>query len=197
MSKSSSPLLIVIGGPNGAGKTTAAMAVLPEALSLVEFLNADEIAKGLSPLNPSSVDIQAGRLLLERAHHFLEKGISFGFESTLAASTPVKLMKEAKGKGYQVVLLYFWLSSPQLSMERIRQRVRNGGHHIPDDVVLRRYERSMDNLKQKYIPLADVWLVFDNSNDNPVLIAEGEQEANMIHVYNDSTWQQLMKGAQT
>lgn len=105
------PLLIVIGGPNGAGKTTAAMAVLPEVLSLVG--------------------------------------------------------------------------------------VRNGGHHIPDEVVLRRYERSMDNLKQKYIPLADVWLIFDNSNDNPVLIAEGEQEANMIHVYNDSTWQQLMKGAQT
>lgn len=191
------PLLIVIGGPNGAGKTTAAMAVLPEALSLVEFLNADEIAKGLSPLNPSSVDIQAGRLLLERAHHFLEKGISFGFESTLSASAPIKLMKAAKEKGYQVILLYFWLSSPELSMERIRQRVSKGGHHIPDEVVVRRYERSMGNLKQKYIPLADVWMVFDNSKDDPELIAEGEQEANMFNVYNSSTWQQLMKGAET
>lgn len=191
------PLLIVIGGPNGAGKTTAAMAVLPDALSLVEFLNADEIAKGLSPLNPSSVDIQAGRLLLERAHYFLEKGISFGFESTLSASTPIKLMKAAKEKGYQVVLLYFWLSSPQLSMERIRQRVSKGGHHIPDEVVVRRYERSMDNLRRKYLPLADVWMVFDNSNDNPELIAEGEQEANLFNVYNDSTWQQLTKGAET
>ncbi len=191
------PLLIVIGGPNGAGKTTAAMAVLPEALSLVEFLNADEIAKGLSPLNPGSVDIQAGRLLLERANHFLQKGTPFGFESTLAASTPIKLMKAAKVKGYQVVLLYFWLSSPQLAMERVRERVNKGGHNIPEAVIMRRYNRSIQNLTANYIPLADVWMVFDNSNDNPALIAEGEQESAMIHVYNDSIWQQLMKGAET
>jgi predicted ABC-type ATPase len=190
------PLMIVIGGPNGAGKTTAAMAVLPQALHLLEFLNADEIAKGLSPLNPTSVRIQSSRLLLERANHFIRNKTSFGFESTLAAGTaPEKLIRQAKAQGFVVVLLYFWLSSPQLAMARVKQRVESGGHDIPEPDIYRRYERSIRNLNQVYLPLADVWMVFDNSGDALAPIAEGEQESGMIRVYNESTWKQLLKGA--
>lgn len=188
------PLMIVMGGPNGAGKTTAAMKVLPDALHLLEFLNADEIAKGLSPLNPVSVRIQASRLLLGRAQWLLKRKASFGFESTLAAGTPAKLIEQAKAQGYRVVLLYFWLSSPRLALSRIRQRVKAGGHDIPEEDVLRRYERSIRNLRQTYLPLADMWMVFDNSNDNPALVAEGEQESGLHNVYNESTWQKIVKG---
>lgn len=191
-----SPIMIVIGGPNGAGKTTAAMAVLPKALHLLEFLNADEIAKGLSPLNPTSVRIQSSRLLLERANLFIKKKISFGFESTLAAGTaPERLIRQAKAQGFVVVLLYFWLSSPELAMERVRQRVARGGHDIPESDVYRRYERSLKNLSGLYQPLVDAWMIFDNSNDVPAFVAEGERKSDMIHVYNETTWQQISQGA--
>lgn len=193
-----SPLMIVIGGPNGAGKTTAAMAVLPQALHLLEFLNADEIAKGLSPLNPESVRIQSSRLLLERANMFIKNKTSFGFESTLAAGTaPEKLIRQAKEQGFVVVLLYFWLSSPQLAMARVQQRVESGGHDIPESDVYRRYERSIWNITRLYLPLVDAWMVFDNSDEDPVLIAEGEQEDAMIRVYNESIWSQITQGADT
>lgn len=190
------PLMIIIGGPNGAGKTTAAMEVLPHALHLLEFLNADEIAKGLSPLNPTSVRIQSSRLMLERANHFIKNKTSFAFESTLAAgNAPEKLIRQAKAQGFGVVLLYFWLSSPQLALARVQQRVARGGHDIPESDVYRRYERSMKNLFHLYLPKANAWMVFDNSNDKPELISVGEQDSNLIHVYNESTWQQIMQGA--
>jgi predicted ABC-type ATPase len=190
------PLMIVIGGPNGAGKTTAAMAILPQALHLLEFLNADEIAKGLSPLNPTSVRIQSSRLLLERANLFIKNKTSFGFESTLAAgNAPEKLIRQAKAQGFMVVVLYFWLSSPQLAMARVKQRVESGGHDIPEVDVYRRYERSVQNLNRLYLPLADFWLVYDNSGEELERIAQGEQESGLIRVYNESTWQQIRQGA--
>jgi len=126
------PLLIVLGGPNGAGKTTAAMTVLPEALRCLEFLNADEIARGLSPLNPGSVRIQASRLMLGRAEQLLSRRVSFAFESTLAAQTPRRLIQRAKATGYRIILLYFWLSSPELALKRVAERVDAGGHDIPE-----------------------------------------------------------------
>ncbi|MGE3330262.1 MAG: AAA family ATPase [Candidatus Melainabacteria bacterium] len=187
--------MILIGGPNGAGKTTAAMAVLPDALQMLEFLNADEIAKGLSPLNPTSVRIQASKIMLERAHGFIRKKVSFGFESTLAAgTTPEKLIASAKTQGFLVVLLYFWLSSPQLALQRVRHRVASGGHDIPEEDVLRRYERSVHNLTKKYIPLADTWMAFDNSNERPYLVAYGEQSMPMPRVYSESVWSQITGG---
>jgi len=193
--RGSPPLMIVIGGPNGAGKTTAAMAVLPQALHLLEFLNADEIAKGLSPLNPTSVRIQSSRLLLERANKFIKNKTSFGFESTLAAgNAPEKLIRQAKEQGFLVILLYFWLSSPRLALERVQQRVVAGGHDIPESDVLRRYERSIANLTKTYLPLADFWLVYDNSEAELERIAQGEQKSGLIHVYNESTWSQITQG---
>ena len=196
--KAAPPLMIVIGGPNGAGKTTAAMAVLPQALQMLEFLNADEIAKGLSPLNPTSVRIQSSRLLLERANKFIRNKTSFAFESTLAASsTPEKLIQQARSQGFEVLLLYFWLSSPELALSRVKSRVSKGGHDIPESDVYRRYQRSLSNLSGLYLPLVDTWMVFDNSNDDPMLIAEGEQKPAMIHVYNENTWQQITQGAKT
>ena len=190
------PLMIVIGGPNGAGKTTVAMAVLPEALHLLEFLNADEIAKGLSPLNPTSVRIQSSRLLLERANLFIRNKTSFGFESTLAAgNAPEKLIRQAKEQGFLVILLYFWLCSPELALARVQQRVARGGHNIPEPDIYRRYRRCVENLSKTYLPLADLWLVYDNSEAELERIAQGEQESGLIHVYNENTWQQIIQGA--
>lgn len=135
------PTLYVIGGPNGAGKTTAALELLPNFLDCKEYVNADAIAAGLSPFNVEGVAVQAGRLLLERINQLAEDGVDFAFESTLSAKIFAGFIEKCKTKGYKIVLIYVWLESADLAIERVAKRVKNGGHHIPNDVVLRRYKR--------------------------------------------------------
>lgn len=158
------PKLYIIAGCNGAGKTTASYTVLPEMLGCKEFVNADEIAKGLSPFNPESVAIEAGRLMLQRMEVLLSEGADFAFETTLASRSYVKFIEKAHAIGYYVSLLFFWLPTPEQAIERVATRVREGGHSIPSEVIRRRYTNGIRNLSRIYIPICDYWTVYNNSS---------------------------------
>lgn len=184
------PQLYIIAGPNGAGKTTASLTLLPEMLDCHEFVNADMIAYGLSPLNPEGVALAAGRLMLERIQVLMEEGKDFAFETTLSTRSYVSLVKKAQQQGYDVTLLFFWLLSAEEAILRVAERVRHGGHHIPDDVVRRRYQRGLQNFFRLYSPLVNYWLLVDNSKSPHDIIAEGESQIdNMIH--NPDLWNRL------
>lgn len=158
------PKLYIIAGCNGAGKTTASMSVLPEVLDCREFVNADEIAKGLSPFNPEEVAIEAGKLMLQRIDYLLSKRVTFAIETTLATKSYKGLVERAKSSGYQVILLFFWLSSPEMAEMRVAQRVSTGGHNIPKDVIHRRYWTGLRNLFEIFVPIVDLWSLYDNNS---------------------------------
>ena len=190
------PNLYVIAGCNGAGKTTASYTILPEILDCKEFVNADNIAAGLSPFNPERVALEAGRIMLSRIHDLLEERADFAFETTLSTRSYVSLIKDAKEKGYDVTLLYLWLDSPDHAIKRVAKRVAKGGHHIPDDVVKRRYYRGIKNLIQLYTPLCDKWLVFDNMDVEPQVVAKYDEFGEAV--LNDEIWsiiKQLSNGS--
>lgn len=157
------PNLYIIAGCNGAGKTTASMTVLPEVLDCTEFVNADEIAKGLSPLNPEEVAIEAGKLMLKRIDYLLSNKKSFAIETTLSTKSYRNLVLRAKERGYKNILLFFWLPSPEMAMQRVASRVAAGGHNIPQDVIYRRYWLGLGNLFNIFIPIVDFWSLYDNS----------------------------------
>lgn len=171
--------LFIIGGCNGAGKTTASYTVLPEMLGCKEFVNADEIAKGLSPFNPESVAIEAGRLMLRRMEDLLFEGADFAFETTLATRSYVGFIRKAQQMGYFVTLVYFWLPTPEQAIERVATRVREGGHSIPPEVIRRRYANGLRNLMELYTPICDFWTIYDNSSaDQHIkIVATGRKNA--------------------
>jgi predicted ABC-type ATPase len=167
--------LYIIAGCNGAGKTTASFTFLPEQLACREFVNADEIAAGLSPFNPEGVALQAGRLMIDRIIHLLKEGETFAFETTLATRSYVKLIQQAQRRGYFVTLLFFSLSSPEQAVMRVQKRVSMGGHNIPTDVIKRRFAAGLYNLFHLYTPIVDYWALYDNSNIPTQHIASGER----------------------
>jgi predicted ABC-type ATPase len=166
------PKLFIIAGCNGAGKTTASYSILPEILNCREFVNADEIAKGLSPFQPETVAIQAGRIMLQRIQFLLDSKADFGFETTLATRSYLQLIKRAKSKGYEVSLLFFWLESPEMAVQRVRERVMKGGHNIPQETIIRRYWAGIENFNTIFAPEVDEWILIQNSNPTPEIIAE-------------------------
>jgi predicted ABC-type ATPase len=173
--------LYIIAGCNGAGKTTASFTILPEMLNCKEFVNADSIAAGLSPFNPESVAIEAGRLMLSRIHELMKTRVDFAFETTLATRSYVSLVKTAQEHGYDVTLLFIWLDSPTTAIQRVADRVNEGGHNIPDNVIERRYYRGIFNLINLYIPICNRWIVVNNKDVVPELVAKGaHNEENMI-----------------
>lgn len=165
--------LYIISGCNGAGKTTASYSVLPQILQCREFVNADEIARGLSPFNPEGVAIEAGRLMLSRIQDLLSQNQSFSIETTLATRSYFNLVQQAHQQGYVVTLLYFWLSSPELAVQRVAERVSKGGHNIPTDVIHRRYYKGLDNFFNIYMPIVDAWIIVDNSILPREIVARG------------------------
>lgn len=165
--------LYIVSGCNGAGKTTASYTVLPEILECREFVNADEIARGLSPFNAEGVAIEAGRLMLQRIEELLKEDVTFAIETTLATRSYVNLVKRAQRQGYRVNLLYFWLSSPELAMRRVAERVSKGGHDIPEEIIRRRYTAGINNLFKLFMPAVDYWAIFDNSQADRLKIASG------------------------
>ena len=167
------PNLYIIAGCNGAGKTTASFTILPEMLNCKEFVNADSIAAGLSPFNPESVAVEAGRLMLSRIHELMIAGVDFAFETTLATRSYVSLVKKAQQVGYKVTLLFIWLDSPQVAIQRVADRVAEGGHNISEDVIVRRYRRGIFNLMNLYKPICDGWIIVNNKSVVPELIAKG------------------------
>ncbi len=169
-----SPALYIIAGCNGAGKTTASMTVLPEVLHCREFVNADEIAKGLSPFRPEEVAVQAGRLMLERIDRLLTRGEAFAIETTLATRSYAGLVRRAKAAGYTVILLFFWLPSPEMAEMRVAQRVAEGGHDIPREVIRRRYWHGLRNLLEIYASEVDVWSMYDNTLQQAPIVLNNE-----------------------
>lgn len=166
------PNLYIIAGCNGAGKTTASMTLLPEVLNCEEFVNADEIAKGLSPFHPEEMAIEAGKLMLSRIDTLLSQGKSFAIETTLATRSYKTLVQRAKEHGYLVTLLFFWLPSPEMAEMRVTSRVASGGHNIPKDVIHRRYWLGLRNLFDIFAPIVDLWSLYDNSIDqSPIVVA--------------------------
>lgn len=181
--------LYLLAGCNGAGKTTAAFALLPGLLDCHEFVNADEIARGLSPFRPEAVSVQAGRLLLGRVQELLAADESFALETTLATRIYLKIIANAQAQGYFVSLLFFWLPSPDVAVARVAMRVREGGHFIPEDVIRRRYVGGLRQFFGAYAQVVDKWSFFDNSAGQARLLAtnvEGEET-----VVNGPVWQQL------
>ncbi|MEI7979328.1 MAG: zeta toxin family protein [Bacteroidota bacterium] len=169
------PNLYIIAGCNGAGKTTAAFNILPQILSCKEYVNADEIARGISPFQPEKVAIEAGRIMLKRIDELLENKESFAFETTLATKSFESLIYKAQEKGYFVNLIYYWLESVELAEMRVKTRVAEGGHNIPKDVIHRRYFRGIDNLFKIYHDICDLVIIYDNSNNQPELVYEKNQ----------------------
>jgi predicted ABC-type ATPase len=182
------PNLIVIAGPNGAGKTTAAVDVLVGALAVQEFVNADTIAKGLSAFQPESVAFDAGRMMLQRLHHLTTQRVDVAFETTLASRTFASWIKTLTPTGYEFRLVFIWLPSADMAVERVRRRVLEGGHHVPEDVIRRRYEAGLRNFFRIYRPLAASWRFYDNSNPGGRrLVASGDlHQAAMV--FDSDLW---------
>lgn len=171
--------LFIISGCNGAGKTTASYTILPEILNCKEFVNADEIARGLSPFQPEMVAIEAGRIMLHRLQTLIDSQADFAFETTLATKSYRNFVLEAQRKGYFVTLIYFWLNTPELAINRVNARVESGGHNIPEDVIRRRYTNGIHNLFDLFIPIADYWMIVDNSDTPFHVIAEGFKDSDI------------------
>lgn len=168
------PRLYIIAGCNGAGKTTASFTVLPEVFGCRNFVNADEIAHGLSPLTPGKVGIDAGRIMLQRIEKLLKSRCTFAIETTLATRSYRSLIAKAHALGYFVELIYVWLCSVSLARERIARRVAEGGHDIPDHIVERRYRQGVRNLFEIFIPTVDSWTIVDNSGGSLEIVAASE-----------------------
>lgn len=158
------PSIYLIGGSNGAGKTTFAIEFLRKRATLVRFLNADEIARGLSPLAPGQVALKGGRILLNEIRDSIARGVDFALESTLSGKTYVRLLQSARARGYSIELHYLRVANVSDAIERIRQRVLQGGHHVPAIDVRRRFGRSLQNLVEHYLPIADQWAIWDNTS---------------------------------
>ena len=184
------PKLYIIAGCNGAGKTTASFTILPEVLGCKEFINADEIAKGLSPFQPESVAVQAGRIMLARMDELLQKGETFAFETTLATKSYKQKIEWAQANGYEVTLLFFWLDSPNIAKERVAQRVAEGGHNIPLETIERRYYKGIANLFTIYINMVDICYIFDNSEGERTPIAKKYKGGKEI-IYNTDLYNQM------
>jgi predicted ABC-type ATPase len=182
--------LYIIAGCNGAGKTTASFTILPLILDCKEFVNADEIAKGLSPFQPEKVAFEAGRIMLNRIKELLSEEEHFAFETTLSTKSYKNKIIEAKKKGYRVTLLFFWLQSIELAIERVKTRVFEGGHNIDPDVIERRYMRGIKNLFDIYLPIVDGALIFDNSEGKHELIVDKQIDGS-LNIVNEKKFNLL------
>lgn len=185
--------LYIIAGCNGAGKTTASYTVLPEMLGCREFVNADEIARGLSPFNPEGAAIQAGRLMIERVLQLMKDGQDFAFETTLATRSYIKLIQKAQSVGYFVTLLFFSLPTPEQAVQRVARRVSQGGHNIPLDVIYRRYEAGLKNFFQLYTPVVDFWSLYDNNTCPTQRIASGWKKGERLEISEPKKYAEMKK----
>jgi predicted ABC-type ATPase len=183
--------LFIIAGCNGAGKTTASYTILPEILDCDEFVNADEIAKGLSPFRPEKAGIQAGRLMLQRIKYLFDKDQDFAFETTLATKSYKNLVSDAQKKGYAVILIFFYLNSQDLAVKRVETRVKEGGHNIPENIIRRRYDNGLKNFFNIFKPIVDEWMFIENSGEPYKLIAQKIQTKEIVYI--DQIWNELKK----
>ncbi len=188
------PNVVILAGPNGAGKSTAATAVLHGTLAVDEFVNADVIARGLSAFDPDRVAITAGRIMLARLNELAIQRTDFAFETTLATRSFAPWLRRLKTSGYDVHLLFLWLSSADLAVARVADRVGMGGHYVPDEVVRRRYSAGIRNFFDLYLPLATTWALYNTSGPEPVRVARG-LATETIGVYDRDVWDTVKRQA--
>jgi predicted ABC-type ATPase len=194
---SSAPSLVVIGGPNGAGKSTAAGPLLRDTLAVTEFVNADVLARGLSGFRPEGSAVAAGRVMLARLRELAAKRIDFAFETTMASRSFAPWLKELAASGYEIHLVFLWLPTADLAVQRVRERVRAGGHDVPEETIRRRFVRGIRNFVGLYRPLAASWRVYDNSHlTGPRQIASGRGIA-VEEVLDEQRWQRFQAFAGT
>ncbi|MBR3076185.1 MAG: zeta toxin family protein [Bacteroidales bacterium] len=174
------PRLYILAGCNGAGKTTASYTFLPEILDCREFVNSDEFAKSLSPFDPSVASVSASRFLLRRIEYLMDQGADFSIETTLATRSLVSIIEDARKRNYTITILYLWVQSPEIAIQRVRDRVAAGGHNIPEHVLRRRYTTGLKYLFDIYMPFCDRWMIADNSGNTFTLIAEGDKNRSII-----------------
>ena len=182
----------MIGGPNGAGKTTWAYRQLSSTLFITEFVNADEIARGLSPLDPEGSALSAGRLMITRLNELVDGQHSFAFETTCSGRGHAGLLQKCRASSYLVTLIFLWLPSAQIATERVARRVKQGGHGIPEDVIVRRYSTGLRNMRDIYLPLADEAFIYDNSDGSGALIAE-RRETTQLLVHDKERWKLILE----
>lgn len=182
--------LYIIAGCNGAGKTTASYTILPEIIECKEFVNADEIAKGLSPFQPEKVSFESGRIMINRINELLKENESFAFETTLSTRSYKNKVIQARKQGYTITLLFFWLNNIELAKERVKIRVIEGGHNIPENVIERRYLKGIYNLIDIYLPIVDGAFIFDNSFGKHDLIAQKLSEESLT-ILNEKKFNKL------
>jgi predicted ABC-type ATPase len=187
----SSRNVYIIAGPNGSGKTTFAATFLPSYVTCTNFVNADLIAKGLSPFSPSSAAIKAGKLVLQQIREFMDRGADFAFETTLAGVSYARLLRDLKDRGYAIHLFFLWIPHTRLALARIRNRVAAGGHDVPAADVKRRFRRSVTNFMTLYKPLLSSWMLFNNAGHRPILVAECRDEQTLIA--DPVIWQQVLR----
>jgi predicted ABC-type ATPase len=188
----SHPTVIVLAGPNGSGKTTAAPKLLRDVLGVVEFVNADTIAQGLAAFGPELVALEAGAILLSRLRQLAVRRRNFAFETTLAGRSLAPWLVRLIDDGYEFHLVFLWLPSPEMAVARVADRVRMGGHHVPEETIRRRYRAGLRNFFRLYMPLATKWRVYDNSNVEMQLIAEGEGTT-VTRISGPDKWQELLR----
>ena len=186
------PNLYIIAGPNGAGKTTASFNLLPDVLHCPNFVNADEIVRGLSPFSPVVVAVQAGRIMLRRIEELLPQRADFAIETTLATRSYVQLVHQAQELGYKVHLIFFFLESDEQAIARVAQRVSNGGHGIPEEDIRRRYKRGIYNLLNLYMPICDNTRVFNNEHGDPIFVAKYSKDTDKMYIYDQEMWNILI-----
>lgn len=184
------PDVILIGGPNGAGKSTAAPFLLRDYLGILEFVNADTVAQGLAAFSPERAAVAAGRIVLGRLQDLVLQGADFALESTLSGRTLATMLRGALGRGYRLHLVYLWVPSAEVSIQRVAERVRGGGHGVPLADLRRRYRRSVRNFLELYRPLAHRWEAFENSGVAPLLLARGSGH-NELEVRRPPMWARL------
>jgi predicted ABC-type ATPase len=181
------PKLYIIAGPNGSGKTTFVQRFLPYYADCLSFVNADLIASGLSPFSPEIAAIKAGKLMIDEIDTFRRRRVDFAFETTLSGKTYVKLLKEMKANGYDIHIFFLWLRNVDLALQRVAERVVMGGHDVPVETIRRRFDRGIHNLFHLYRPFADSWVIFDNSEPAPMVIAK--ETAGVLTVIDDKLFE--------
>ena len=187
------PHLIIIAGSNGAGKSTAAPALLKDALHVDNFVNADVIAQGLCAYQPEKAAIQAGRIMLDRIHTLAEEKVNFAFETTLASRTFAMLIPKLQKQGYQFHLIFLWLKNVELAIFRVNERVKSGGHSVPESTIRRRYAAGLKNFFNLYSPLAESWQFYDNSNAENLSLIASQIKQNDPIIKDKEIWKQLLE----